>query len=507
MYQDFKKLFTKRETQEIQGRKNKSTLILTSMLFVTFIAIGFAFGGIEFLSLKMNDPFVQHLEIGIPYSKAENVETYMWHLNQDSLYTRFDYDTVLSHTEYPLIFWNNVRKDYRKAKGRSIGLGNPLLKQILGNNNLIAGRNYRGNQDYGLIVTEKFLKDFGYKRDELFLKNAVAREDEGYYLVPIPIIAVVKELPGLCSFAYTPYFYQSRTSGIDNPFNIRDYRDLVIFLPLENPNKQNVAKKDLINFFKAHQEYQDIDPDIILTNNFDTYLNGINLRITFYPEPETLEEINEIYAAIKNSVQFKKYNTIMTRYYQYEFEMFPRGNIAYDKMSINFRSLDKVKEFKEYLFDNFELEVEMSKIKDKENFKTISILTLAIATLLLVFSVLSVGLFIFNLLKSHLEKVKMNIGTFKAFGLSNSVLKNIYKSIIRKFLFQALLISYLFALIIDIIVVAGFFKELSFTHLLNIYVFAGVLLIWKIVDWIYKITSAGLLKSTPGDLIYGRDIN
>ncbi len=504
IFKDFKNIFVTRETQAIRGQKNKNFIILTVLLFATFIAIGFAIGGLEYLSIKMNDPFVQNLEIKIPYKKAMKVDIIKWQLNQDTLMDNFDYDTILSHIEYPLIFWHGEQKDNLRVKGRSIENGDPLLEQILGKRNLIKGRGFTNNQDCGFIVTEKFLKRFGYKGNDLFIQMSVATHDRGYVHLPVPIIAVVEELPSLSSFAYTPYFYQCRT-GPDNPYLVSDHTDLTIFIASEDEAEVRVIQDYIDNFFANHSSYSEMDPDSYYVKNSETYQPGYNLITTFFPVPESQTVLEDMYTDLISSNDLKQFQNLIYRYYQYDFPMYPEKEIPYDVISVNFNSLKKVNEFKEFLYNTQELDIEMSKVRDKENFKTISILTISIAVLVLIFSIISIGLFVYNLLKSHLDKVKMNIGTFKAFGLSNQTLESIYKSIIRRFFFQCLLIAYSIALFINILCVAIFFSELSFFQLINIYVIIGIVFMWMIVFQVYKITSAGILKNTPGDLIYGRD--
>lgn len=205
---DFVRLFTRRELQVIGGVRNRNAGILTAILFGTFLAIAISKGGLEYLGLKMNDPFVQNLEIDIPYSKAMLVEDYKFQLNADSLKERFRYDTVMAHVDYPLLFWNYQRNDFRRLKGRSIEPGNPLMELIIGRKNLVKGRSFADDFDCGLIVTQKFLRDFGYDDDALFLQMGVRKIPEGYYMAPVPIIAVVKELPGLSSLHSHPISFR-----------------------------------------------------------------------------------------------------------------------------------------------------------------------------------------------------------------------------------------------------------------------------------------------------------
>jgi hypothetical protein len=503
---DFKKLFTRREIEEINGKNKKNLIILTGILFGTFLAIAISDGGREYLSLKMNDPFVQNLDIEVPYSKSKEVESYKMDLNADSLKFRFQYDTVLAVVDYPRTFWSISRKDFRPAKGQSIDPGSPILKQVLGDKNRIIGRdNFLDDRDCGLIVTKKFLSDFGYSQNDLFVRMQMLRKTAGSYVVPVPIIAVVSELPGLSEFAFTPFFYKMLILGQDNPFDIENYGQVTIFVESEDKAEVQEIKKSIEKLLESDSVLKYKEPIVDISKNFDTYIDASLIDITFDPQPENKDSIDIIYNKIVNSTELKEFSKILSRYYRYPFPQNPESVIAYDKISVSFNSLNKVKLFDDYLFNHYELVVEMSKVKDKENFIAISILTITMASMLLIFSVISVGLFIFNLLKTHLDKIKTNLGTFKAFGLSNSDLQSIYKGIVRRFYLRALIIGYASATFFEVLITRIFFRELKISHLFNLYTLCSIIVIWIIVEWVFSQTSKTILVNTPGDLIYGRD--
>jgi hypothetical protein len=503
---DFKKLFTRREIEEINGKNKKNLIILTSILFGTFLAIAISEGGREYLSLKMNDPFVQNLDIDVPYSKSKEVESIKMDLNADSLRSRFQYDTVLAVVDYPRTFWSPKRNDFRPVKGQSIEFGSPILKQVLGEKNRLLGRdNYQDRRDCGIIVTKKFLADLGYSQNDLFVKMQMLRKTSGSYVVPIPIIAVVKELPGLSEFAFTPFFYQMLTLGQNDPFDVENYQAITIFAETEDKADILEIKKIIIQILKADSVLSKKDPTVDNSQNFDTYCDASLVDITLYPQPETSDSLDLIYDKIVNSAELSEFSKILSRYYRYPFPQNPDAPISYDKISVSFNSLKKVTLFGDWLFNKFELVVEMSKVKDKENFIAISILTIVMASMLLIFSVISVGLFVFNLLKTHLDKIKPNLGTFKAFGLSNRDLQSIYKGIVRRFYLRALISGYACATIIEVLISRLFFNQLKVFHLVNLYTICSIIVVWVIVEWVFSRTSKTILINTPGDLIYGRD--
>ena len=510
IYKDFKRLFTKREIQEINGKKRKNLAILTGILFGTFLAIAISDGGIEYLGLKMNDPFVQNLEIEVPYYQSKEVESIKLNLNSDSLKSSFLYDTVLAIAEYPRVFLNKKRNDFKEVKGQSIEYRSPILKQILGKKNKIFGRGFEEENDCGIIVTEKFLSDFGYSPDELFVQMQVNKKKDindirGYLFVPVPIIAVVKELPGLSSFVFTPYFLKMITDGFNNPYDIEEYDKITIFVPGEDEKESSEIRKSIRTFLTSDSGLKSLAPIVNFNRNNDTYIDGHIFDISFSSQFSGKESLDSIYGRIINYSGLKNYANKFERYYNYNFPAYPQNIIGYDKISVSFRDLSKVGKFKDYLFKKTGLVAEMSKIKDKENFRAISILTATMASLLLIFSVISVGLFIFNLLKTHLDKIKTNLGTFKAFGLSNKDLQSIYKNIVRRFYLKALLIGYTFATILDVLISIILFPELKVFHLINPYSLSAIVVIWSIIEWVFYQTSRTILINTPGDLIYGRD--
>ena len=61
--EDYFRLFIKRESSVVFGHKKSNMLLLTLVLFVTFIAIAFSNASLFYLSDKMNDPFTNWVNI------------------------------------------------------------------------------------------------------------------------------------------------------------------------------------------------------------------------------------------------------------------------------------------------------------------------------------------------------------------------------------------------------------------------------------------------------------
>jgi ABC-type antimicrobial peptide transport system permease subunit len=157
----------------------------------------------------------------------------------------------------------------------------------------------------------------------------------------------------------------------------------------------------------------------------------------------------------------------------------------------------------------------MSQIESKENYNFVSKLTIFISGFLVIFSVISIILFLSNVLKVHINKIKSNLGTFKAFGMSNPAIVKIYSILTMRFLFYAIFVSFFISLLIG---ETGLFRLLfrmsgttidenikyfdllsdskTYLALIAVILTSLIVLPWNI--W-------RMLDKTPGDLIYKRD--
>ena len=159
------------------------------------------------------------------------------------------------------------------------------------------------------------------------------------------------------------------------------------------------------------------------------------------------------------------------------------------------------------------INIDIDKVESLRNLNFISELTKVLSFFLLFFSMFSIVLFLTNIINTHFEKIKQNIGTLKAFGLSNNNLIRNYISIYGLIILLASLLSFILAVIfgqlglgrlvfnlLDITIEDG---EKCF-ELLN---FSGFLSFFFIITLSISVVYFRLRKillSTPGDLIFER---
>ena len=116
-------------------------------------------------------------------------------------------------------------------------------------------------------------------------------------------------------------------------------------------------------------------------------------------------------------------------------------------------------------------------------------------------------LFMVNMLQSYFQKVKRNIGTFKAFGMNGAELIQVYVIILVMIVFSSVLLALLITWGIQgFLPLLGIEKEgFNYLSLWNptTYIATIVIFISTVVTVVLVMTR--MLSQTPGDLIYDRN--
>ena len=163
--------------------------------------------------------------------------------------------------------------------------------------------------------------------------------------------------------------------------------------------------------------------------------------------------------------------------------------------------------FQEFAKSQYNIDIEMSQISAKENFNEVSIMANILSWTMIVFAIVCIILFIVNLLQSYFQKVKRNLGTFKAFGMGNYELILVYVLIMMATICTSIVVSLtLTCFIQELLSIIGIQKDgmYEYLSLWSSKTFWAVIVI--IIASIYTVYTVmrNLLKDTPGNLIYDR---
>ena len=224
-----------------------------------------------------------------------------------------------------------------------------------------------------------------------------------------------------------------------------------------------------------------------------------------YEDDFTLEDF-AINKQINEQVLAKYGEKGVVRVFNYDVRENPMTD-SDNYISIHFDDLDKISEFAAFAKEEYKIDIEMSQINAKENFNEVSIMANILSWTMIVFAIVCIILFIVNLLQSYFQKVKRNLGTFKAFGISNYELIMVYVLIMMATICVSIVISLaLTCFIQEFISLIGIKKDGLFDYfaLWSSKTFWSVVVIVLASVYTVYTVMKNLLKDTPGDLIYDR---
>ncbi len=529
----FFQLFFKRELHPLMGRSKSNLLILVIILFTTFTVIGFAEGSLRYLERKMKDPFINWVNILPGNLTKRGIDEVIRNLNSENIREYYGINNAIGYNRFQFNFYdhNDILDYYQtgyldtnritRIPARTLDAEDPVINEVFARRNYITGRAFSDNWDIGLVVTEDVLMHLNYPLNSAFIWMDLPSLDPNDGLkqvrvaIPVPLKGVVKTLPGLARMASTSYFYQQRSHRIgQNPFNpYDDQRLLIAFTGTKDEFSEFSEKLEI--YLESYEDLVPYEPNRIFSEpRFEgDQAEHFLAFVTFRPRGVPKYKMDDLFTRLYNSSELSRYQRYVFRMYDYEGRLGQyRPQVGYDRISVNFENLDRLREFSLMLSDEYDIEIDMAQIESRENYNFVSRLTGIISFVLIAFSILSVLLFVGHLLKKHLESIKRNLGTFKAFGLSNDLMIKIYVRIVLSILGISALISlgasalfgYLGGMRFILFVFGSHYEPGRYFSLKSHYLIIAVLMlaVFSLIV-LYFITSR-ILKQTPGDLIYER---
>lgn len=530
-------LFFRNEGKELIGKRWANLLILVVLFTLTLVSLGIGQGTLDYLNVKLSDPFVNWVSVKIPQTRSRDseVQALKLELNQQSLRDRFYLKMTTSFTEQPLKIVDKNTGEYLPVRGRTMQMGtepDPLITDIVGKKNLVAGsgEGFTGERDLSIIVTAMFLKKHKYPADavtvDMYLPIYGGENDtnpnDNFVLAPVNIRAIVKEIPGKNDLLFTPYFLHAYRQNVGCTFDV-SLRDDVRFLVKGSPEEANKVAEAIKKVVEKSPYIQQFSPDQNKpAANDDSYRESYVISFSFLPSLESPAVADSVVKVILSDPLLAAYNDKVSRHYNfYDFKPSFVDNLGQDQLSIIFSSLDYIREFATYFLINFNsqdpdskdmslMEIDTAKVKEKENFAFMANLTYGIVAIIILIAATSISLFLANMFKFHLNKQRVNIGTLLALGLSARQLVIIYTSLLAAFVAAATVLGCLAALVAGSVVNYALgaslkleegFAYFSLWHT-NILI---ALVIITAISFLYAtfIVRSMLLK-TPGDLIYDR---
>ena len=493
---DFQNLFIFNEFEELTGKSRSGIITLTVILTLTFLALGFAIGGINYLGEKMDDPFTNWVNLEIKNSYRDKVTPIQLEMAADSMKSKFMLNNIGQYNiEYcPII--NQIDGEEYNLKLRTIDFDDNLLTEILNTSkgNVVSGYKYEEGTELniercGIIIKESSLISMGYENIGDVERIGIKIDD---YVIFPKVTSVVKELPNLTDFIVSTHFYRLIFSSFDETNFINTATSNRLEVLTNDRNKAEIESS--IRSLLSDYAVGSVGMDSIETEK------GVakSIATAYFQDYYSAEQLDTIFTTLKAKSKIK-----FNRYTRWECNVGRDFNIDDPYyVSFNFNQLDKVRDFKNHLDDKYQVEISMDQVEQKENFALVSRLTGFISLILFGFSILSIVFYVNSLLRTHLEKIKMNLGTLKAFGLDNGFLTSSYLKIILTFIGISIVIAFMICGIWDLI--EGQIKENSYFDVFNWKILVAIVVIVLTALITSQRTIQKTLKKSPGDLIYNR---
>jgi len=467
----------------------------------------FSRSGMAFLEYKMNDPFIKWINVK-EQGKFSCFRDAI--IENNSITQKYSFSTP---EENNYIFDYALKKDYtlQRVEGRTISYESNLLEKILGEKNAIVIRKQEMEErDYGWIVTKDLMKRLGYEDETHYplyikytwtgaLKNLEKyglKHNDTYFEIPIPIIAVVEQLPDLLDFITPIYFMQQKTN-VNKPFIVPNHEHYFhdLYLVVENPDKE--FENRLKSYFDSAGLQYDDDSKTAISD-----LLRPATQFRFIIRDTVYQTLNKVVAEI-----CEKEKDV---YRTFDWAFGKGGSVELNYLSLMFNDVSKVEEFSIWAKEKHDIRIDMTQIEAKNNYDTFNFLASMLCLFIAVIAIAFVAIFLYFLIDSHFRKISKNLGTIMAFGLGKKQIIKIYLAVFSLMIFASLfsVIAILGSTEILFRTMKWWFYEskMPYFSLCDSWVIITILVIPLISAAATIVFLRYKLKATPGDLIFERNL-
>lgn len=480
---DFISEFWHPEFNSILGKGYRNVVVLTLIFCVAILSIGVGFTAISFLKEKMDNPFVKFLDVVKPYDN----DTQLDDLSIDDLKNKYGYNEVVPIRNAFMRF-SAVSGESVDAYTRRVDEAEQFAKFLKPYSEIVLTDNKFDNEGWGVIVTTRFLEKLGYKDTIPAFINYLTISKKK---IPFPVAGVVKQLPDFTDILVNPKVYC--VHKLRNDYEIFDQvssqmvRSSHLFFPKLSEVPEELAAFDH-NVLENPSIVQGVYVQILDNTAGDP--NAIEVALKRYNGKEVLDLDRALLPA------------------NYEETCAERSSVQI--FSFAFTKLDGISDFQKYLFDEHNLKVDMNAVEAKENFNSFERLAQMLSYILIGISIVFVVSFVSKVILGHISDNQKNIGTLKAFGMSDLFVILTYSSFSVVLVSSTFIIGYFFSTFLGHILsehianylLIGAGEQFEYTNYPISYLSLFFLLVPLVLIIILLRRSS--LKKTPGDLIYER---
>ncbi|MAO46627.1 MAG: hypothetical protein CL823_05690 [Crocinitomicaceae bacterium] len=504
--------FGRKEFIEISGRKTSLNIAaIITICTITIFCLGAVINIQSFLEDKMNDDYVKTVPINIPISCSSggsfadisaNIESNLKIVDGKG---KFDVQSVYEVCATNLDFKMHDKNQSYGARVACVKSEKDILWNLVAKKKEIFITPHKSNtlfnedKNGSIVISENFAKKvFASSYDDVIHQNipVFVNHDpgDGDQFNKIPVSAIVQSLPLQIDAVIS--------NGLYNKLKQDDY--LIPEDELSNfEDRYWISDSD---YKKLEQSNPEFVSQIVSVSSGDSFVRGITFQYPGSNEyvPKGFGIIH--YLSIDDCIDLSDQEI---------------SNRSTYKLITTFNNLDSVRLFSKYLEENTQmlgcasdesaLIVDLSSIESKESIDVINGLSVITIVALYSFSVLLIISFCLSIMRLHIEKNKPNLGTLKAFGLSNKKVLQLYASVTFSFIGIAFLFGFLFNEILGNYILNGILSLMNLTtktaglEFSNMNFLLSFLILVCIPVSLIMMKIRLILKSTPGALVFQRD--
>lgn len=322
-----------------------------------------------------------------------------------------------------------------------------------------------------------------------------------FLLIPWPLLAVVRRLPNNMDLMGTNYLSEQPYNDFKYPFDFNVHTDYISTLRYFAEGEVDLdsisieIRKAFPDAIASHIRCIEEENDQMIP-----WKSGKFIRVDFGQEEPNYSTQQWL---AYNDVILKRCKNL-TRIYFYDTGS--QENIPNRYISLTFNNLDNIRAFEDYANNEHKIQIDMSLVASKENFNAVSRMAQVLSAAMVIFSIVCIIMFLVNMLQSYFQKVKRNLGTFKAFGMNTHELIKVYIFILIVIVLAAVVMALMITWAIQgLLPLLGVEKDgFNYLSLWNTttYVATTVIFVSTILTVIVVMTR--MMRQTPGDLIYDR---
>lgn len=512
------KLLMAREGKDVLGKHFVNLWLLTLVLVATFASIAFSEGSMIYLQDKMEDPFTNWVSI------VKSIDDERFNEFRDSLYLedkkkRYDYQNVLmdQYTNYNIM---GVDEPIRYFSVRFFeNIKTPLVKAILDKKNVVEGcqvdSSLLDDKTMGFIITLDAIKRIGYDEKHLPSYINYLAVNEGadslglkmvqteFYPVALPVLAVVRRLPNnvdmmSANFFYEQQHYNDHTHPFDFKEHEKEYLHRLVYYVADGISSRfdDFVKKVIPDSLQSNLQIYDAGVDY---ETMRPWRSGKICMVDIGDERMP----RKVFQDVANRIEQHFDADSVRRVFKFVTEEHPSPRSSF--LSVEFNSLKHIREFESFAKE-YGVQLEMSQVASKENFNAVTVMAIILSAAMVIFSLVCIIMFLVNMLQSYFQKVKRNIGTFKAFGMNANELIYTYVLILVAIVCSSVILALLFTWgMQELLPILGVEKDgFNYLSLWNntTYVAAAIVVVSTVTT--VCVVMNRMLSQTPGDLIYDR---